>query len=300
MGLMAKTLNTLVADIYDVLSNDKNHKMELPQGAEFAAKLLNHYQNAVSGRRDGRQEKVLRASEIGKPCTRQIAYDMSPAIEPEPMPGHTLYKFMYGNMIEELTLQLARSAGHEVWNEQGKVVANINGLPEGWVIKGSMDAIIDGRVVDVKSASGFAFKKFTEQGVTPQTDTFGYAKQIQFYHNYTTEAVHEDPAFLFVNKELGKLEVVSVADQGKLPLELAILPRVHLLDEYIKGDKLPPKLANAEVPEGASGNMKLCTACSYCSYKKHCWPKARVFAYSSGPVWLTQVKREPKVMEITK
>ena len=62
--------------------------------------------------------------------------------------------------------------------------------------------------------------------------------------------------------------------------------------------KAPPEVCYEAVPEGKSGNMKLAVGCSYCAYKKTCWPNLRAFLYSTGPRYLTEVKNEPKVQEI--
>jgi len=45
-------------------------------------------------------------------------------------------------------------------------------------------------------------------------------------------------------------------------------------------------------------NMKLAVGCSYCHFKFSCYPNLRIFAYSTGPKFLTEVKNEPKVREI--
>jgi hypothetical protein len=292
---MSKDISTLVKDIYDVLENDTNHSLALGEGDTFAKALLSHYQGAVEGRGSRqRKDRVIYASEIGKPCVRAIAYDLDPEVEKEVLTGATLYKFLYGNIIEELTLQLARSAGHEVGEEQKEFDVQ---LPNGWRVRGRQDATIDGVVTDVKSASGFAFKKFKENGVNSNTDTFGYADQLGFYWTQQPEYHDKDPAFLFVNKELGKLHVEHVKVDPSSVMKRAEL-KTDQLDKFIKTGVYPSRLNNAEVPEGASGNMKLCTVCSYCGFKKTCWPNARTFAYSSGPVTLTHVAREPKVPEI--
>jgi hypothetical protein len=60
----------------------------------------------------------------------------------------------------------------------------------------------------------------------------------------------------------------------------------------------PPSLCYDSVPDGKSGNEKLSTGCSYCGYKKHCYPDLRVFLYSTGPRFLSKVTNEPKVPEI--
>ena len=56
-----------------------------------------------------------------------------------------------------------------------------------------------------------------------------------------------------------------------------------------------PNRAFSDVPDGKSGNMKLGTQCSYCEFKKVCWPDLKTYIYSSGPRYLTKVVREPKV-----
>jgi len=54
-----------------------------------------------------------------------------------------------------------------------------------------------------------------------------------------------------------------------------------------------------QVPQSkTSPNTKLPVMCSYCEFKKKCWPEARKFIYSYGPVFLVDVKSEPKVPEV--
>ena len=43
-----------------------------------------------------------------------------------------------------------------------------------------MDCTIDGEVVDIKTASGFAFKKFKD-GTLAEQDAFGYLPQLAGY-----------------------------------------------------------------------------------------------------------------------
>ena len=60
----------------------------------------------------------------------------------------------------------------------------------------------------------------------------------------------------------------------------------------------PPDACYQPIADGKSGNQKLGVGCSYCTYKKVCWPSVRAFAYSSGPRYLVTVEKEPNVMEI--
>ena len=51
-------------------------------------------------------------------------------------------------------------------------------------------------------------------------------------------------------------------------------------------------------PDGKSGNLELAIGCSYCQYKKHCYPNLRAFKYSHKPKFLCKVVKEPKVQEL--
>ena len=69
----------------------------------------------------------------------------------------------------------------------------------------------------------------------------------------------------------------------------------HLKDVVVAPE--PPEYCFKTVPDGKSGNMKLASGCSYCGFKHHCYPELRVFYYSTGPKYLTEVARQPKVTE---
>ena len=62
----------------------------------------------------------------------------------------TKMKFMLGNIVEEIMLSMAKLAGHTVEHEQERI--------EYRGITGYCDAVIDGVMVDVKSAASFSFK----------------------------------------------------------------------------------------------------------------------------------------------
>jgi hypothetical protein len=59
------------------------------------------------------------------------------------------------------------------------------------------------------------------------------------------------------------------------------------------------------IPDGKSGNMKLARGCVYCRHKFECHADAndgkglRVFKYSTGYRYLTQVPKPPNVIEVT-
>lgn len=225
-------------------------------------------------------------SNIGKPCERQLWYEVnSPekALEPDPA---TYMKFMYGHLIESLTLFLVDLAGHEVSGRQDE--QEISG------IKGHRDAVIDGMLVDVKSASTYSFKKFRD-GQLKNDDAFGYSDQIQSY----LFAGQDDPkiteknkaGFLVVDKTLGHICLDVHEKEDKNFEELFDKKK-----EMVSGP-LPEK-GFKPVAMGQSGNLALGTNCGYCPFKHECWGEIRTFLYANKPVDLVKVVLEPRVPEL--
>jgi hypothetical protein len=73
--------------------------------------------------------------------------------------------------------------------------------------------------------------------------------------------------------------------------------RINQIKKMVEQEE-PPEVCYETIADGKSGNRKLAVGCSYCSYKKECWPSLRGFLYSTGPRYLTEVFNEPKVQEI--
>ncbi len=237
-------------------------------------------------------------SNIGKP-DRKLWLELNHPEEAEPLTPDVYLKFLYGSLVEALILFLVELSGHDVQGTQDE--QEISG------IKGHRDAIIDGVLVDVKSASTFSFKKF-KKGKLKEDDPFGYISQILSY----LEASQEDgklkekdkAAFLVVDKTLGHLTLDfhqkdQAIDWPKL---------FEQKKDMIKGD-IPPlcypskkdgyKNKDKEFIE--NGNEYLDTGCSYCDYKKFCYPDMRVFLTSRGPKYFSKIVKEPsnKLIEIT-
>lgn len=232
-----------------------------------------------------KQTKGLRMSNIGKPA-RQLWFD-NLYNRSSTQSSSLQIKFLYGHILEELLLMLVRMSGHKVTDEQKEVV--VDG------IKGHIDCKIDGEVVDIKSASGFAFSKFSK-GILPEDDPFGYISQLTGYEEHEGT---DNGGFLVINKETGELCFYQPEELDKPNIKERIKDLKHKL-------KLasPPELCYAPVPEGKSGNMKLHRNCVYCPHKYVCHKDTnngeglRTFKYSRGLVHFTKIKKEPKVDEI--
>jgi hypothetical protein len=247
-------------------------------------------QRAFEKRDRHRGEKTLYASEVGKPCVRQVYYGYHMPGLAEPLPPQARTKFLYGDMLEDYVLTLAKAAGHDVTHEQTPITMT---LSDGWVVKGRNDAVIDGHVVDVKSCSSYAYKKFQE-GLNDYNDSFGYRTQLTTY-SIGLPISYIGQGFLAIDKQNGHI--------GYFPTAPVDAQRTaESVAEALSQPKLPKRAFEAEAM-GTSGNMKLPVNCSYCPFKKDCWSDAnggvglRAFSYSTGPVFLTEVKKVPNVVE---
>lgn len=279
-----KELKDLPDDVYGLFDPNSDHEANEELLDEFCNNLkeILRLRLRASSRREGGS---IRFSALGKP-DRKVWMDAHPDPElTEPIPPKTYLKFLYGDVIEQLYLYLAKEAGHEVTHEQAEI--DVNG------VKGHIDAIIDGTVVDLKSASSFGYKKF-EEGTVEQDDPFGYVAQLAGYANVLTPG--EDAAWWAVDKSSGD-NCISVLKKSVIK-HYQPEPRIERMRDVVKMDE-PPPLCYEPVPDGKSGNMKLDTGCSYCEHKYRCFPDLRLFLYSSGPRYLSTVVKEPNVYEVT-
>lgn len=277
-----KKLETLPEDIYRLFDPEVDHEVSSENVEAFTRDLTDIVTRKL--KKYETPDSPLRMSALGKP-DRQMWFEAHPVPgTKEPMPMKAFLKFLYGDVIEALLLFLTKEAGHEVQREQEEI--DVNG------VKGHIDAIIDGVVVDVKSASPYGYKKFETKSVT-EDDPFGYVDQLAGYANVLTPG--EDAAWLAMDKVDGSICVS--------PLKKTVIEhhkpeeRIEHLRKVIAQDT-PPPLCYEPVPDGKSGNMRLPTPCSYCAHKYRCHPGLRTFIYSTGPRYLTKVEREPDVLEV--
>ena len=286
-----KTLDTLVSDIYKkigVLSKGKQIKITNKELDEFGNDMkdaLKHW--ASPPKRDNSLTKGLRMSNIGKP-DRQLWYDLnSPKRKETELEPSVYIKFLYGPLLEVLMLFFVRLSGHTVTSEQKEV--KVSG------ISGHMDCVIDGEVVDVKTASGYSFKKFKD-GSLAEDDSFGYLAQLAGYEEAEQTS---NGGFLVLNKETGQITLFRPEELDKPNIK----ERIKTIKQVVKKKK-PPEFCFDPVPEGKAGNLKLARKCFYCPHKFECHKGAndgkglRAFQYSKGITYLTNVVKEPKVEEI--
>ena len=282
-----KSITTLVKDIYELFSYNPIKKEE-----KEVDKLIDNFGNMLKIHvkdflyEKPKQKNGLRLSAIGKP-NRQLWYETNLENKEENLPPSLRIKFLYGYILEELLLVLAQIAGHNVEAQQKEVKV------EG--VLGHIDAIIDGVLVDCKSASGRSFEKF-KNNLLVSDDPFGYIAQISAYAEVNNL---NQAAFLVIDKSTGEICLTPIHE-----MEMINAPRrIKELKTIVK-TKTPPSKCYTDVDDGKSGNKKLAIGCVYCKFKEECWSDAnggkglRVFKYANGNRYLTQVVKLPDVQEI--
>lgn len=282
------SVDTLVEDIYRVLSEGVDES-DLSEEAvlNLGVSIADHVRQALS-KKERERKPYIRISNVGQPCNRKLYYEINNPDDKEELQPSARLKFLFGHILEDLLLYLAEVSGHKVEGRQDEI--ELAG------VKGHRDAIIDGTIIDVKSASTYSFKKF-ENHELASNDPFGYLTQIESYRRAgeSDDRVtdKERCGFFVVDKTLGNLCLDFYGKQS-FPVEKLIEYKKDMVSK-----PEPPSRGFQDEPEGKSGNRKLGLNCSYCDFKNLCWPGLKTYAYSRGPVFLTKVVKEPKVDQVS-
>lgn len=236
-----------------------------------------------------KREPKLSLSMIGKPL-RQLIYELKGFKGESPNPSD-LMKFVYGDICESLILFLAKEAGHKVDFFQAKV--ELDGVP------GRLDCTIDDWLIDVKSCSNAAYKKF-ENGSLHKDDNLGYIGQLAGYYECMKAKV-KGAAFLAINKQTGDLCLYFPDLSNYKPKE-----RIKIIRKAVEQEELPEKcyedvLLSKKKPDGP---RVLGFNCSYCPYRYECWKDSNEgrglvrHIYSYGTQYFTDLKNHKFRKEI--
>jgi hypothetical protein len=232
-------IETLIEDVYKAIETGEHHATEKDVedlGNSLATLLVERLFN----RRD---EPRLRISNLGTKCRKKLWYSIRHPELGETLDGQTRLKFLAGDIWEAVLIFLAKAAGHTVEHEQQEV--------ELYGVKGRIDAVIDGHLVDIKSASPYSFKKFAK-GLDVGNDTFGYLTQIGAYAKALGAKV---ASFWAVEKASSALTMATHA----------------IPDRDWEGEiaEVRGALASDIPPERAYAKKGV--ECNYCAFKGHCW-----------------------------
>jgi hypothetical protein len=263
-------VETLIEDIYKYLESYS----EISE--EAAEELAQSIKDVVVSKLQHFREPSLSMSSIGKK-PRKIYMDLHHVVKPN---GRARLKFLYGDIIEALVLWLCKLAGHSVTDQQKSVQR------EG--ITGSIDAIIDGTLCDVKSCSSHSFKKFSN-GTLPLQDSFGYLPQISGYRTCLNQ---NSCFFLAVDKVTGELATYFPDPDFDLPnIDKVIEAAKKAATEY------PEEPCEKPVPFGKSGNEVVASCCKTCPHLFKCFPDVKEYKYSTGSEYFTKIVKEPRLKE---
>lgn len=223
---------------------------------------------------DSPREFTLRASNLGRPgCILEAEkYHMPRDNEPY----SSRFRNLFGDITEASAVVAMKLAGVNVLSEQGGIQLTIAGI----TVEGTYDLVVaepEPKVYDIKSASSFAFKhKFLDknlQNIVDEGDIFGYVVQLYIYSTALGIPVG---GLIVINKEDGSWTLVN-PPQDDSSLRLWALSfaqnnirRLSSNKEFSKD--FQPFLESFRKKE--TGNMLLHSNCSFCSYKKTCWPTA--------------------------
>lgn len=276
-----KSIDTLIPDIYELVRRKDGWANAVSQS------LSNEVVGRVTRQFQAQKEPSLRLSQMGPCCPKALWHSLHTPGQAESLPPWAEIKYCYGHLIEALVIALAKAAGHEVVGEQDEIV--LDG------IIGHRDCIIDGCLVDVKSASSRGFQKFKDKSIT-NSDSFGYLDQLDGYvvgsSGDPLVKVKDRGYILAVDKTLGHMVIYEhITRESQIRGRIQECKRIVALPN-------PPACECGTIPVGTSGNIGLDMRASYSPWKYCCKPWIRTFLYANGPVYLTKVVRKPDVVEI--
>ena len=277
-------IQTLIQDIYKVVGKEENWLT-----SDIATQFTSELTLKLQGSFTPQTRTGLRLSGLGAKCPSQLWHSIHTPLAAEPLPPWARIKYTYGHILEALVIAMAKAAGHDVTGEQD--VVSVDG------VVGHRDCVIDGNIVDVKSASSRAFQKFKDGSIASQ-DSFGYLDQLDGYIVGSLGdplVTNKTSGFLLaIDKQLGHMCLYEHTAR-----EESIRKRIRDYRDVISLDS-PPKCTCEEVPDGKSGNYRLGITASYNAFKYECNPRIRTFLYADGPRYLTRVVRKPDVREVDK
>ena len=209
-----------------------------------------------------RDEFRLRMSNVGRP-TCQLWFEKNQPEKALPKPTTFVMNMMLGDIVEAVFKALLTEAGVS-YEDNSKVTLKL----EDDEITGEYDLVIDDAVDDVKSASDWSYRnKFASYETLAQGDSFGYVSQLAGYAR--AEGI-EEGGWWVVNKANGQFKYVPASgididkeidkvEQTVKPLDANKFERCFEAEDETFRCKF-------------TGNKVLCKTCSFCSYRKDCWP----------------------------
>lgn len=282
-----KDIHTIVEDIYNVADPESHFDVT----REVLTPTLKDISMALTRTlttEDG-SSYYIRPSNVGKGLRWHYFMHKYPQLG-EKFDGQRKLLFQAGHIQEAILLMYAKLAGHEVTHEQAR--AEING------VYGSMDCMIDGYLIDVKTTSDYSFRKFKEGTISLDNDPFGYIAQLSTYKaGLLAEGVEvKGQGWLAYNKNNSQLALYLIPDEELIDASDKIDNIKHVQQQ----EEMPAELCpGAEPKVETSGNEQMPMICEYCPFKDKCWPDYEVYRYSNKDRYYTKIKKKPRVQRVT-
>jgi hypothetical protein len=254
-------------------------KEEIPR--DLIVEFLHAQASALERKNSPRKPFRLMLSNIGKPSC-QLQYEKL-GIEGEKQSYNASLRNAIGDFSEAWLVMIMKAAGIDVKDYQKSTQIELQDADTGddIPIRGRLDIVIDNRLYDIKTTSKYAFKKYSEKGgiqAIIEEDSFGYIAQ---GFGYAEGEGVRFGGWWIINKDNGQLALYEIPDEvydsirgGALDLIRTNFTRVRRTKTIADIEKQFTDVAETYYNK-PTGNRKLITACSYCPFRRHCWPEAK-------------------------
>ena len=268
--------------VHQYLENAKDSKTEMSDAT--MDKVCDDIRSALQ-RQFGKGEKrgrfKLRMSNVGRPYC-QLWYDKNKPEVALPKPTTFVMMMMIGDIVEAVFKAILTESKVKFKDSEHVQLK----LKDDSTINGTTDLEIDGAIDDIKSASAWSYThKFKSFHDLNSMDDFGDVAQLAGYAKA-------------LNKEAGGWWVINKAN-GDFKY---VKSEIDMDEEYNKIQKVSDKITENKFtrcfePEKETfygketGNTVLNKTCSFCDYRKDCWP-----TLISMPAVKSKA-REPKITD---
>ena len=220
----------------------------------------------------------IRMSGLGRPLCQQIHGRDG---KDEEMSYNAIMRFLIGDLVECAVMAILKGAGIKIVEAQGKCQLDVGGEQ----VQGTLDLILDDpvdgeKVWDVKSASPYSYAQKFSKGYDnlKDDDPFGYLMQ---GHLYAESKGKDFGGWIVVDKSSGEIQFVQAPDDQKEDRDHYISEAGKVVEALMSNYtyKKPPiePIPETYKKDGVThetGNKLLAKNCTFCGYRKHCWPKA--------------------------
>lgn len=242
----------------------------------------------------------IRMSGLGRPLCQQV--HGRDGLDEE-MTYNAILRFLIGDLVEAAVMAILKGAGVTITEAQTSCELDLGGEK----VKGTLDLVIDDpvdgeKVWDIKSASPYSYTQKFSKGYEniKEDDPFGYVTQ---GHLYAESRGKDFGGWIVVDKSSGEIQFVKAPDDQNEDRDECLSQAAKTVEALMSNFtfKKPPMEPQDEVVTRKgkkiySGNKVLNKSCTFCGYRKHCWPKAQLHekvtsqAKSKPMVWYHTLK----------